>query len=98
LIDKSHFGVGLALTDLDGVGHLEIIIGEHDPFEPYHSRCRLIVYQQANPQGSAWWQYDIDNRFEHHAGAKPIQLLNGSTGIISHGWQEGKYVHLWEIE
>ena len=46
--------------------------------------------------GIAWSRFPIDNRFEHHDGAKTVDLGAGRLAIISHGWQEQTYVHLWE--
>jgi hypothetical protein len=53
------------------------------------------VYKRINPQGTAWAEYVIDARFEHHDGAHVIQLEDG-YGIVSHAWKEAKYVHLWK--
>lgn len=87
----------LAVADIDGDGENEIIAGEHDPFWPYRKRCRLMAYKKANPQGTAWYRYLIDSRFEHHDGAKIFEIEPGHLGILSHGWKDNKYVHLWEI-
>jgi hypothetical protein len=40
----------------------------------------------------------VDDRFEHHDGAKVIELEPGRFGIMSHGWRDSLYVHLWEPE
>ena len=96
VIDKIRCPHSVALADLDGDGQVEIVCGEHDPFYPYRSRCRLLVYKQADPAGTAWRRYVLDDRFEHHDGTKIIQLAPGRLGIISHGWKDSKYVHLWE--
>jgi hypothetical protein len=87
----------LGVADIDGDGEDEIIAGEHDPFWPYRKRCRLMAYKKADLQGTAWYCYPIDSRFEHHDGAKIFEIEPGRFGIISHGWQDKIYVHLWEI-
>jgi hypothetical protein len=38
----------------------------------------------------------MDNRFEHHDGAKAVELSPGKLSIISHAWNEPGYVHIWE--
>ncbi|MCK4618098.1 FG-GAP repeat protein [Candidatus Aerophobetes bacterium] len=86
----------LAVGDLDGDGEPEIVCGEHDPFKPYRSRCRLFVYKRVEPQGRAWFRYTLDDRFEHHDGTKIFEVAPGRMGIISHGWTDSRYVHLWE--
>ncbi|GAH38646.1 unnamed protein product, partial [marine sediment metagenome] len=76
---------------------LEIICGEHDPFKPYRSCCRVYIYKKAEPQGRAWTRHVVDDRFSHHVGTQLIELGSGRTGIISHSWiGEFPYVHLWE--
>jgi hypothetical protein len=40
----------------------------------------------------------LDTRFEHHVGTKVIRLDNGNLGIVSQGWKQAQYVHLWELE
>jgi hypothetical protein len=84
------------VADLDGDGKLEVVVGEHDPFKPYRSESRLLVYKQADAQGITWSRFPMDNRFEHHDGAKSVELSPGKVAIISHGWAEPTYVHVWE--
>jgi len=96
VIDKVRCPHSVDVADLDGDGVPEIICGEHDPFSPYRSRCRLLVYKRADPEGMTWYRHVVDGRFEHHCGAKSIRLGPGRLGIISHGWKDSRYVHLWE--
>ncbi len=96
VIDKVRSPHSLDLADLDGDGELEVVVGEHDPFKPYRNRCRLFVYKKADPDGRAWARYVLDDRFEHHDGTQVIDLGGGRLGIVSHGWQDSRYVHLWE--
>jgi len=72
------------------------VAGEHDPHHPYRGRPRLYVYRKADKHGYAWTRHLIDEGFDHHVEAKLIELGLVKTGIISHGWNEGNYVHLWE--
>jgi len=95
IIDKVRSPHSVDVADLDSDGQLEIIVGEHDPFTPYRSRSRLLVYQKADPGGLTWRQYVLDDRFEHHDGAKVVEIWPGRLGIISHGWADSRYVHLW---
>jgi hypothetical protein len=44
VIDKLRCPHSLDVADLDGDGELEIVCAEHDPFKPYHSRCRHSLY------------------------------------------------------
>jgi hypothetical protein len=95
VIDKVRSPHSVDLADLDGDGQLEIVVGEHDPFTPYRSRSRLLVYKKADPDGLTWRQYVLDSRFEHHDGAKVVEIWPGRLGIVSHGWADNRYVHLW---
>jgi hypothetical protein len=95
VIDKVRSPHSVDVADLDGDGALEIVVGEHDPFTPYRSRSRLLVYKKADPGGLTWRPYVLDGRFEHHDGAKVVEIWPGRLGIISHGWADSRYVHLW---
>ena len=97
VIDKVRSPHSLEVADLDGDGRLEVIVGEHDPFWPYRTRSRLLVYKAADAQARAWKRFVVDDRFEHHDGAKLIDLGGGRLGLMSHGWTDSIYVHLWEV-
>ncbi len=86
IIDQVRSPHSISVADLDRDGKLEVIVGEHDPFKPFRSQCRLYAYKQADPHGIAWARFPIDDRFEHHDGAKAVELTPGSISIISHGW------------
>jgi hypothetical protein len=98
VIDTIRCPHSLAVADLDGDGKLEVIAAEHNPFAPYRSRSRMFAYKQADANGTAWYRYLLDDRFEQHDGAKIIQLAPGKLGILGHGWLEDKSVHLWTVE
>jgi len=97
VIDITRNILSLCVADIDGDGIDEIIAGKHDPYRPYNSRCRLFVYKKADLEGKVWRRYIVDNRFEHHVGGIAFEIDKGSYGIISHGWADKKYIHLWEI-
>jgi hypothetical protein len=96
VIDRVRCPHSVGVADLDGDGEPEIVVGEHDPFYPYRSRCRLLVYKKAEPGARAWRRYVVDDRFEHHDGARLFKVAPGRFGILSHGWKDSLYVHLWE--
>jgi hypothetical protein len=97
VIDRVRSPHSLDIADLDGDGELEIVAAEHDPFWPYRTRSRLLVYKKADPSGRSWTRYVLDDRFEHHDGTKVFEIAPGRLGIASHGWTDSIYVHLWEV-
>ncbi len=96
IIDRVRSPHSLSAADLDGDGELEVIVGEHDPFKPYRSQSRLYAYKKADQHGITWSRIPIDNRFEHHDGAKVVELTQGRPVILSHSWMEPSYVHIWQ--
>jgi len=86
----------MSIEDLDHDGIPEIVVGEHDPSRAYRNRCRLLVYKKANPEATSWYRHVLDDRFEHHCGAKAFEIEPGRFAIASHGWTDSRYVHLWE--
>jgi hypothetical protein len=97
-IDRGRPGncTDLLAVDLDGDGQFEIICGEHETYQPYRTGARLLIYKKADAAALSWTRYMLDDRFDHHGGAKTLRLADGRTGIISHGWADRKYVHLWQ--
>jgi hypothetical protein len=87
----------LDVADLDGDVELEIVCGEHDPFWPYRSRCRTLIYKKADGQGKSWKKFDLDKRFENHDGTKVFEIAPGRKAIMSHGWADSIYLHIWEL-
>ena len=95
VIDIMRCPHSVEVADLDGDGQPEVIAAEHDPFWPYRNQCKLYVYSKADERGRAWKRRELDNRFEHHDGTRLINLAPGVQGIVSHGWRDSRYVHLW---
>jgi hypothetical protein len=98
VIDSVFCAHSIDAYDIDQDGEPEIVCGEHNPFWPYRSRGRLIVYKKADRSGNSWKKYTLDDRFEHHDGAKVFEVRPGNLAIISHGWTDSIYVHLWESD
>jgi hypothetical protein len=96
VIDLVRYPHSIAAYDLDGDGQVEIVCGEHDPFRPYRNQCRLFIYKRAEPTGRVWKRLILDDRFEHHCGAKLLTVGTHAPCIVSHAWAESRYVHLWE--
>ncbi|MCK4514378.1 MAG: VCBS repeat-containing protein [Spirochaetaceae bacterium] len=96
MVDSLRSPHSLSAGDIDGDGVTEFIAAEHDPFWPYRKRNRLFVYKSIDG-GTTWYRRTIDSRFEHHDGGKLADLGNGKQVIMSHGWKDSIYVHLWEI-
>ena len=98
IIDSVRHAHSLSVGDVDEDGELEIICAEHDPCLPYRTRCNMYLYKKAKLPGEAWTRKTLDGRHEHHCGAKLVDLGNGRTAIISHGWVDSIYLHVLDIQ
>ncbi len=96
VIDAVRSPHSLSYGDIDGDGIDEIVVGEHDPFKPYRSRSRLFAYKNRDKKGLYFDRYTIDSRFEHHDGAKIIDIKGGRKAVVSHGWSDSQFVHIWK--
>jgi len=88
----------LGVADLDGDGEAELVVGEHDPFYPYRSRCNLFIYKKFDRDGHYWKRYSIEDRFEHHDGTRIMRMASGELAVLSHGWNDERYISLWRFE
>jgi hypothetical protein len=87
----------LDIADIDGDGRLEVLVGEHDAFTPNGQpvNAGLFIHRSSGGPKPTWSEETVDSRFEHFDGAQAIRLPSG-CGIVSHGWTEPRYLHLWE--
>jgi len=97
VIDEVRCAHSLGAGDLDGDGELELAVGEHSPFRP-EQECRTMIYKREDAQGVSWKASVIDDRFEHHDGMKIFEVDDGQLGIVSHGWKDSAFVHLWTVD
>ena len=79
----------LALADMDGDGDLDILTAEH--------KGPSLSLQLWNNDGAAnFTKEEIDTGKESHLGVQPFDLDgDGDLDIVSIGWDQHQFVHLW---
>jgi hypothetical protein len=81
--------MSLDVADLDGDGDLDVIVGEHDPYNP--GRAALVVYENVDGRGREWVRQVIHTGDEHHNGALLVDIDNdGDLDIVSIGWSHNR--------
>lgn len=79
----------LALTDLDRDGDTDILTSEHKGPD-------LSLQLWKNDGLGSFTRSEIDRGKESHLGAQPYDMDgDGDLDIVSIGWDQHKFVHLW---
>lgn len=79
----------LSLADLDEDGHIDILTSEH-------KGPNLSLQLWANDGAGNFVVREIDRGKESHLGAQPFDMDgDGDLDIISIGWDQHQFVHLW---
>jgi hypothetical protein len=88
----------LDVADVDGDGAVDVVVAEHtDLLESAGAPDNLTLVYYKRSRGSRWMP-EIVERGPHssHLGARVRDLDNdGSPEVISIGWNQYRYVHLW---
>lgn len=87
---KHHIGsvigpMSLDVTDIDGDGDLDVIVGEHNLKDP--GSARLIAFINLDGRGGAWRMDVLYTGDEHHDGTLAVDVDgDGDIDIVSIGW------------
>jgi hypothetical protein len=79
----------LALTDMDRDGDVDILTAEHKGPD-------LSLQLWKNDGSGRFTESELDRGKESHLGTQPYDMDgDGDLDIVSIGWDQHKYVHLW---
>lgn len=75
----------LDVTDFDGDGDLDIVVGEHYLKNP--ETARLILFEDVDGRGSNWREHMLHIGDEHHDGAIAVDIDGDrDLDVVSIGW------------
>lgn len=77
--------MSLSVTDLDGDGDPDLVVGEHNYESP--STAKLLLFENLDGRGGQWHQHIVYTGDEHHDGALTVDIdADGDWDIVSIGW------------
>lgn len=88
----------MSVTDLDDDGVAEIVVAEHTDLQKSDGATDNLTLIYRNKDGGRRWIPEVVERGPHssHLGAKLADLDNdGVKEILSIGWNQYQYLHLW---
>jgi hypothetical protein len=83
---------GLDVADADGDGDLDLVTGEH------RGTRKVKMWENTGAQDGVvtWVEHPVDEGKESHGGARVWDLDgDGDLEIVSIGWDEPQFLHLW---
>jgi hypothetical protein len=81
--------MSLDVRDMDGDGHADVVVGEHNLTDP--SRAKLYVFENVDGQGLSWREHLVHEGDEHHDGAQVVDIDGDrDLDIISIGWSHNE--------
>ncbi len=83
--------MSLSVTEMDGDGDCEVIVGEHNYQQP--ETVKLIVFENLDGSSTQWRRHVVYSGDEHHDGARTVDIDgDGDQDVISIGWSHPRVV------
>jgi hypothetical protein len=88
----------MEVTDVDSDGAVDLVVAEHTDLQKSDGAKDNLTLIYFNREGGRRWVPQVVERGTHssHLGTRLVDLDNdGLTEIVSLGWNQYRYVHLW---